>query len=547
MTDKLLKNFINNGGNEQLVFTATVHKTNIAKHLCGFLNASGGKVILGVDKKGKIIGINNPSKHIHILSRYLISYIVPEAPISISVEEIDGLNIICIKVCGGTRKPYLFDGSIYYRMDNSTTKASSNEVSLLIHERHISEQHWERKLLPNTNLENFDTKLILRTIKEAQKRNRTNYRGNNILDFLSYYGLYTNSMFTNACMLLFGKNPIKYFPQTRVRLTEFSNNKTDDYIPINRYIEGNLFEIKNQLEEYVNNLGIRSVLGKDKWQRKNFKFPVNALQEGIINALMHRDYTSISGGISINIFPNRFIISNTGQLPDSIKIKDFKREHIPHPVNPDIAHMMFLNGYSDEFGRGALRILNLCNEAGLQIPIWKQTNSEITLTFNGPKLPKEKEIINKQLPLKYDNFQFPIKSNNVLCANRNIMKIFNSIETLKEPTIVNVKHLLVASEAISEAVSVAASEAISEAVSVAASEAISEAVKIRFLKEIIILASKRFVNIDYLIDEIDVSKATLQKDLALLKQFNYVSFEGSSKTGYYKLTENLIKKINKNL
>jgi ATP-dependent DNA helicase RecG len=59
---------------------------------------------------------------------------------------------------------------------------------------------------------------------------------------------------------------------------------------------------------------------------------------------MHRDYSSFSSSVTISVYPDVFVISNSGKLPDDIKVKDLKKNHDSHPVNPDIAHIVFLNG-----------------------------------------------------------------------------------------------------------------------------------------------------------------------------------------------------------
>jgi len=85
-------------------------------------------------------------------------------------------------------------------------------------------------------------------------------------------------------VVLFGKNPAKYIPQIRVRLTEFGEGKTDNALLRDEFFEGSLFSIHDKLERYIGNLGIRSVFEKNQWKRIDFKFPKKALQEGAFMA-----------------------------------------------------------------------------------------------------------------------------------------------------------------------------------------------------------------------------------------------------------------------
>ncbi|MBU4485340.1 MAG: hypothetical protein KKD38_00290 [Candidatus Delongbacteria bacterium] len=57
-------------------------------------------------------------------------------------------------------------------------------------------------------------------------------------------------------------------------------------------------------------------------------------------------------------------------MPEDIQIKDLKRNHRSHPVNPDIAHIVYLRGFIDKLGRGTIKLVEECRNAGLREPVW---------------------------------------------------------------------------------------------------------------------------------------------------------------------------------
>jgi ATP-dependent DNA helicase RecG len=498
--ERLIKDLIKQGESEQLEFKTDVHKESIAKNLCAFLNADGGKVLVGVADNGDIIGINNAVAHKEEIQGYLINSIVPDVPITTSVEIVDQKEILIFKVWGGSKQPYIFSGSIYYRKGSKTQKATSKEISELIHDRQLSEQHWERQITLGIDFEDLDKKLIRKTITESRKNHRSSFESDDILTFLTHYGLYVNGSFTNACVVLFAKNPSKFIPQIRVRLTEYAEGKTDDSLIRNEILEGNLFSIRDKLEKYVNGLGIRSVFDKKRWKRQDFTFPKRALQEGIINALMHRDYSSFSSSVNISVYPDTFVISNSGKLPDDIKVKDLKKNHDSHPVNPDIAHIVFLNGLVDKLGRGTIRVVEECKDAGLRVPEWKETASGVVLTFNGPKGLSEKKE----------------KSDAVNDA---------------------------VSDAVSDTVSDAVKRFVSDAVSNAVNDAASDAVIKRLIQEVLLLLVEEGKGLKDLMSSFGVARATMQRDMALLKAHQFILFTGSPRIGVYTLTDKFKEKI----
>lgn len=381
--NQLIRDLIHQGESENLEIATRYDLEAIGKVICSFLNTHGGRLIIGVDENGTVKGINDPDIHPASIREYLLRSIVPDSPIDVEVFYLKGKALVMCKVQEGTRKPYIFDGTIFYRTDTSTKKATTAQVSHLISQRQTDELHWERQVDLRLEWEDLDVNLIKKTINQARKNNRSSYEGDDVEAFLMEYGLISNMSFTNACGLLFTKNTSKFYPQARVRLTEYPESKTGDKLIRDEYLEGNLFTLFDRLQSYSDSLGIRSVF-TDDWQRNDFKFPAKALDEGFVNALIHRDYASYNSQMTISVFPDRLVIANSGSLPKELGgIGSLKKEHRSFPNNPDIAHLFFLRGYIEKLGRGTNKIVEQCKDAGLKAPKWKNTKSEVVLTFFG--------------------------------------------------------------------------------------------------------------------------------------------------------------------
>ena len=500
--EQLIKELIKQGESEQLEFKESVRKEDIAKILCSFLNGKGGRVLVGVNNNNEPTHISNAEKVVEQLKVYLLSAIVPDAPITISVESIEGNDLIILKVYGGSKQPYLFDGSIYYRLADKTVKATSQQISELIHGRQKSETHWERQPALGVDLEDLDQKLILSVIKESRDNHRGNFEGNNVIDFLSHYGLYQNGSFTHACVVLFAKTPAKYFPQIRVQLTEYAEGKTDNALLRNEVFEGNLFSIQDKLERYIENLGVRSVFDKNQWKRIDFKFPPKALQEGVINALMHRDYSSHSSSVAISIYPDSFAISNSGHLPDDLKVSELKKSHRSHPVNPDIAHIVFLKGLIDKLGRGTVRVVELCRAEGLKDPVWKDNIDGVTLVFNSPKA-----LATKKETSRNDGVND--------CVN----------------------------DGVSDGVSDGVNRLIDDGVNDGLIDGVSDGVKVEIIKIVELILTKEGANALDIATKRGKSKPTIERYLRTAKEVGIIEFKGASKTGGYYLSTKMKKNI----
>ena len=326
MKNSKLQKLIQQGESDTVEFLESIIVDRLAIVLSSFLNNKGGNLIVGVNDGISIIGINTKVS-IEDLRSKLTNSITPEAPIEIIKEEIEDKTVLIIKVSEGTKQPYVCNNTIYIRRGSETTKASTEDIALLIKNRQKAELHWERQVSFGVDEDDLDINLIRIVMKLAQENGRSSYQGKDYLEFLNHYGLFNNGSFTNACIILFAKNTSKYFPQTRVRLTEYQNNKTDKGLLRDDIIEGNLFEIRNRLENYVENMGVRSMFAENEWRRIDFKYPNKALQEGIINALIHRDYSRFNSHLTISVYPDSFVIANSGQLPEELNVSDLKKNH----------------------------------------------------------------------------------------------------------------------------------------------------------------------------------------------------------------------------
>jgi len=109
-----------------------------------------------------------------------------------------------------------------------------------------------------------------------------------------------------------------------------------------------------------------------------------------VNAFAHRDYSDSSGGITIQIYPTRLEIWNSGSLPTGITPASLVKGHLSVLRNPDIAHVLYLRGLMEKLGRGSVLILRDCKERGLPEPKWtSEENAGVTLTFFATEVTTE--------------------------------------------------------------------------------------------------------------------------------------------------------------
>jgi len=100
------------------------------------------------------------------------------------------------------------------------------------------------------------------------------------------------------------------------------------------------------------------------------EYPVAAVREMILNALVHRNY--MGAPTQIRLYDGDFSVWNDGGLPEGITEEDLKKVHRSKPRNPLIADTCFKAGYIDFWGRGTIKIIEACKGAGLPEPVLKE-------------------------------------------------------------------------------------------------------------------------------------------------------------------------------
>lgn len=381
---------------EQMAFFSNIEIEKIAEVVCAFLNTKGGRIVIGFDEKKKPIELTDFERRFNELKNFIITHIKPESIINISKVEFHEKWVIQIDVIQGSRQPYSLKNKVYVREESNTLSADETDVGLLYRQRKLNEFHWEKLTVPDTDISILDIAEIEKTIEISNSKGKAPYfQVNEHFRFLQHYNLIKNNLLTNAAILLFGKEPSKYIPQCSVRVNELPQEKTGDFYETPLLLESNLFKSFHELQNYFKRkTPIIGEFQKAEWTRKDrTKFPLDALDEAVTNALIHCDYSDITNEILINIFPDRIEISNSGELVYSDS--ELKKNHLSIPPNPDIARIFYIRGMIERTGRGTTLIHKEFTSLDYKAPKWLNKKGKVILTlflFEPPVILNKRQI-----------------------------------------------------------------------------------------------------------------------------------------------------------
>jgi len=182
-----------------------------------------------------------------------------------------------------------------------------------------------------------------------------------IKDAFTHLNLIRDGKLTNAAVLLFGKNPHKFFIQAEVKCLQFSGTEVrKPFVNYQVYSE-NLFEQIDKALAFVLGAIKFPVIQKPGLARfeRPYEIPEFAIQEAIVNAVAHRNYNNTSG-VQVMVFADRVEVWNSGSLPSELTVEDLKKPHTSFPANPYLANVLYLADYAQRAGSGTIEMLEQC-------------------------------------------------------------------------------------------------------------------------------------------------------------------------------------------
>ncbi|MCH2218137.1 MAG: putative DNA binding domain-containing protein [Flavobacteriales bacterium] len=345
------------------------------KWICGFANAKGGKIFIGKDDSGNVVGVENYKRLMDDIPNKIIA----------------GLGLVCeVNLYQEADKYYIeidvqphdvpisYHGKYHFR--SGSTKQELQGTSLNEFLLRKTGKTWDDVIEPSASLEDIDEKAVGAFKRGAVKSGRLPQveDENDIHQIFENLRLTKDGKLKRAAVLLFGKDPRNLFINAYVKIGKFG--KSDDDLLSQEVIESNAFELANQTLEILDKKYFTKSISYDGLHRiETTEYPYEAIRETLLNAIVHRQY--LGAPIQISLYDDKIMIWNYGTLPEPMTLEDLKHKHASHPRNPILADVFFKGGLIESWGRGTLKIIDECRSAGLPIPEIAEMTGGIIVTI----------------------------------------------------------------------------------------------------------------------------------------------------------------------
>lgn len=305
--------------------------TKMAGELVAFANSGGGRIFIGVEKDGTIVGLrgSEAEKVGEDMAKLAWDTVRPQMSIlSYSIPTVDGI-VVVIEISDGPAKPYCDNKGVYWVKNGPDKRRVQSPEELARLFQSGEKLYAESQVVAASTLEDFDHERFARFYETKYSESTPNRQeaGEAYQRVLENLELVDSGRVTVAGLLLFGKHnrlPV-LLPEMKIdavwfKGTERASQEWHDQ----RKIEGSLAEQFDDCMGFLRRWNSRIQHEGSFNQVGRLEIAETVFEELLVNALIHRDYF-IKDSIKLFIFDNRIEFRSPGKLPNSLTVDQIRR------------------------------------------------------------------------------------------------------------------------------------------------------------------------------------------------------------------------------
>ena len=376
---------------------------------------SGGVILFGIDEDSGFqpVGVYNLNDLQKKVTEQC-NQMSPPVRTVFTTAEYNGCSICCAEIpsLDVAERPCFYKGSgkvrgSFVRVGDADLPMTDYEIYALEsfrRRRHDDERPVERASLSMLNADKLQAYML------QMKIDRPGFSSLTLDQSYEMLAITRNTVPTLAAVLNFGIYPQGYFPQLAVIATvvpgmEIGEVSSDGARFLdNKRIEGTLSDLLEQSLAFCRrNMKVKTVIDAETAMRRDqTEYPMEAVREAVLNALIHRDYSIYTEGtpIQINFFTDRLEIHSPGGLYGRMTVEDLGVAR-PDLRNPALAAMAEFLLKTENRYSGIPTIRREMAAAGLPAPVFRNGRNEFVVIFYN-----RKEEVPQRDPAKSDILAF---------------------------------------------------------------------------------------------------------------------------------------------
>ncbi|NQT60168.1 MAG: putative DNA binding domain-containing protein [Bacteroidetes bacterium] len=375
---------------------------------------NGGIIIFGIDEEAdyEVVGVYDAQD----LQKKVMEQSLQMEPVVrplFTVTRIHESLVVSAEIaeCDMYAKPCFYKGAgrlrgSYIRTGDSDQPMTEYEIySFEAFKRRI---HDELRTIDRAKRENLSIDNVTEYMIQLrrQKSNLMNLENDRILET---QGIYQNGAPTLAGLLLLGEYPQEFFPQLSitamvVRGKEIGNLGSDgERFVDNKRIEGSIPQmIEGALNFVRRNMRVKTIVTEEGRRADKPEYPIKAVREIILNALIHRDYSmhTENSPVRLIMYEDRLVLENPGGLYGRITVDDLGKVSAD-TRNPYIAGALEIMIDTENRYSGIPTIRVELNKAGMPAPVFIDKRGVFTVVFYIKRTDQSKDVDMEQEIIQY--------------------------------------------------------------------------------------------------------------------------------------------------
>ena len=343
------------------------------KWICGFANAHGGRIYIGVNDDKKVVGLPEAKKLMEDIPNKIVNCLGIIEDVNLLTEgEKEYIEI----VVAPSNMPIAYKGTYHYR--SGSTKQELKGLALQQFIMKKMGQSWDDIPVLGATLDDIDRNAVDYFLQCSIKAGRMDEEEDTASteSVLRNLGLLTTKgELKNAAILLFGKHVGQFFPSATFKIGRFHTDESD--LIAQDVIEGNIMQMSSRVVDVLRTKYLLSPIHYEGLQRvEQLEIPEKALRELIYNAIAHKDYAGPA--IQMRIYDRSIELWNYGLLPREITPADLLKKHSSFPRNHNIANVFYKAGFVESWGRGYKKIAEELEKVRMPLPIIEENYGGVT-------------------------------------------------------------------------------------------------------------------------------------------------------------------------
>ncbi len=365
--------------------------TKIRQAICAFANdmlghGEPGVVFVGVKDNGDCANLSITDPLLLTLANMRSDgNILPIPSMTVQKKVLAGCELVAVVVEPSSFPPVRYNGRIWIRVGLRRATASAEEERRLNEKRRARDLPYDLQPVPSASTEDLDLDMFQRTYLPAavapdivRANERTIQQQMASLRFLSAVELTAPTV---VGVLALGKDPCAYVPGAYVQFLRIDGTALVDPIADQKEIHGPLSDQLGRLDDVLEaNIHVATDVRSGSRERRHPDYPLDALQQLVRNAIMHRDYATSNAPVRITWFTDRIEIQNPGGPFGQVTIRSFGMPGITDYRNPNVAEVMRNLGFVQRFGVGIQIARKALQDSGNPEPAFDVQDNHILVT-----------------------------------------------------------------------------------------------------------------------------------------------------------------------